>query len=312
MRPVSFAFFLFLPLSAFCQSTDSLTVRRELDSLKNLGNQFLDEEKWDDAAVILHAEEVCRGAFGEESVPFAEWLNLEARLYLNKGDLQNTTDRSQRSQLILKRAGKTTHPVYMMNLLFLIEVAYTVGDYQDAQDLLEETLPLAAKQWGDNHIQYLQYKMNLGILYRINKQLDRSEEVLVEVIEGIDQAMGQENEFYVGCLVNLGLLYSDIGDVERCERAYLQAKDYYEHILKSTENSTYLAILQNLGIHYWELKAYEQVEPLYRESLPIMKTLFGSENPDYAGGLINLGLLYLDMHKYEKAEPPPSGSQINL
>ena len=106
---------------------------------------------------------------------------------------------------------------------------------------------------------------------------------------------------YAGSLVNLGLVYSYIGDYKQAESNYLKALD----ICKSTsrkDHPTYVACLKNLGDLYGDMGEHSQAEAYLVEALKIYRSKYGNKHEKTAKCLNNMGGLYRMMGNYAKAE----------
>ena len=106
---------------------------------------------------------------------------------------------------------------------------------------------------------------------------------------------------YAESLVNLGLVYSYIGDYTLAESNFLQALN----ICKSTgkkDHPTYVACLQNLGDLYGDMGEHSQAEAYLVEALKIYRSKYGDKHEKTAKCLNNMGSLYRMMGNYAKAE----------
>jgi CHAT domain-containing protein len=107
---------------------------------------------------------------------------------------------------------------------------------------------------------------------------------------------------YAKIITSLGNFYYDMGQFEKAEPLYVEAKNIREKALGKA-HPEYANSLNNLAILYEDMGQYEKAELLYIESKNIREKALGKADPDYANSLNNLATLYMDMEQYEKAEP---------
>ena len=101
--------------------------------------------------------------------------------------------------------------------------------------------------------------------------------------------------------MNIGNLYSNMGDYKKAEPYYLQALAIRKKVL-GEEHPDYASSLSNLGDLYFKMRDYKKAETYCLQALAIQKKVLGEEHPDYASCLNILGLLYSEIVDYKKSE----------
>lgn len=100
---------------------------------------------------------------------------------------------------------------------------------------------------------------------------------------------------------NLGDLYDEMGQYEKAEPLYLEAKGLFARLL-GKEHPTHATSCVTLAVLYQKMGEYEKAEPFLLETKALFAKLLGKDHPAYAATCGNLGMLYFNMGQYEKAE----------
>jgi len=108
--------------------------------------------------------------------------------------------------------------------------------------------------------------------------------------------------------VNLGNTYSEINEVEKAEKMYLQALDIFERLSKTypTKVDQDIAMVtMNLGNLYLNLQKMSEAEKMYLRALEIFERLAKLNSaqfePDLAMTAMNIGTFYFSIQKMEEA-----------
>jgi CHAT domain-containing protein len=106
---------------------------------------------------------------------------------------------------------------------------------------------------------------------------------------------------YAGTCNILANLYVRMGQYEKAEPLYLEAKQIREKVL-GKHHPDYAATCRGLANLHRDMGQYAKAEPLYLAAKQIQEDVLGKRNPDYASTCNNLAILYHRMGHYEKAE----------
>ena len=139
-----------------------------------------------------------------------------------------------------------------------------------------------------------------GKVYKEQQKLDKAIELYTKAKEELGKDSIGTNS-YAGICHNLALLYYDIGQYEKAEPLYLEAKQIREKVLGKL-HPDYARSCNNLAILYEEMGQYQKAESLYLEAKQIREKVLGKLNLEYANSCNNLASPYYRMGQYEKAE----------
>jgi CHAT domain-containing protein len=139
-----------------------------------------------------------------------------------------------------------------------------------------------------------------GKLYQEQQKLDTAIEFYSKAREELKKdSMGTNG--YAGVCDSLATLYYEMGQYEKAEHLYLEAKQIREKVLGKL-HPDYANSCDNLASLYMDIVQYKKAEQLYLEAKQIREKVLGKLHPDYATNCNDLASLYSEMGQYEKAE----------
>ncbi|MER0204859.1 MAG: tetratricopeptide repeat protein, partial [Nitrosomonas sp.] len=123
-----------------------------------------------------------------------------------------------------------------------------------------------------------------------------------QALEVAEKTLGPEHPDTATSLLAIGLLYDELGELDKVEPFYQRALSIREKAL-DPEHPDMAQSLHNLASLYDAQGQYTKAELLFERALAIREKVLGPEHPDVALSLGNLGLLYQNQGQYSKAEP---------
>ena len=176
-----------------------------------------------------------------------------------------------------------------------------MGDYTQAESLLQQTVALRKEALGENHPDYATSLHNLGRFYHIIEDYDRAEPLYLQALAIRKQKLGEKHPYYAQTLDKLAWLYQAKGDYARAEPLYLKALEARKASLG--EKHRYDAtILTNQALLYHAMGYYDKADAIFHKSLEWTKKQVGEQNPEYARTLHHLAMLQFAGKKYAEAE----------
>ena len=113
--------------------------------------------------------------------------------------------------------------------------------------------------------------------------------------------VGPDDPDVAGTLINLAVLYGNMGQYAKEKPLYERGLKIYESKL-GPDHPLVAKSLHNLANLYENMGQYAKAESLYQRSLKIMESQLGLDHPDVAANLNGLAILYEHMGQYAKAE----------
>jgi len=175
-----------------------------------------------------------------------------------------------------------------------------LGDYSNAKKLLEQSLILHKKHYGENHLKTALVEARLGNVYNHEGSYLKAKNSLQHTYALYKNHYG-ENHIKTGwAAVLLGSVYRQTGE-------YLKARDvikigleiHREHFGKNHVKTGWALI--NLGNVYKDIGDYSKAKQLIEHSFVITKKHFGQNHIETALITAHLGIFYSTIGDYLKA-----------
>ena len=122
----------------------------------------------------------------------------------------------------------------------------------------------------------------------------------IEGIEYITKNQGENASYYAKEITNLALIYERIGNLEKADSLFTQAKSIYEANGISSEES-YLNTLRGLGLVKMKTQKLSEAEDLALTARTRREKSIGVENQPYLSDLDLLFAVYYASGKTEEA-----------
>jgi len=177
---------------------------------------------------------------------------------------------------------------------------YWNNDWGKCVSLLEEALPLAARDLSPTSKNYMVLMNDLGLAYLESGNYSKAKTLFVDLVELKKDLLGINSAEYAASLVNLAGIYQDLGELGKAEALYLEAIENYRVSL-GDQHPDYATSVQHLGQLYESQARYTQAEALYLNAINIRKFAIGSFHPNYARSLFSLGRLYRKTGNFENS-----------
>ena len=193
-------------------------------------------------------------------------------------------------------------PAVQAELLGVIGRMHRVlGNYDEAEKLLQQSLETNTKLNGVTHADIANVYFELGLLHRIQGHYSDADSMFAKAVGQYEALLDTNNPTLLQTRSHQARSFSLAGDHERAEpilKATLEKQIQVlgrDH-LDVAQTSTYLARV------FRSTAQYEEAELLYREALRIQRELLGTEHTQTAGSINNLALNLRNQGQYEEAE----------
>ena len=181
------------------------------------------------------------------------------------------------------------------------DVYRSIGLYEQAVDLLQQSLEIRERELDSEHIDVGASLHLLGFAYGQQGRFAESESLLLRAIAIREKALGSNAVDVANSVGTLGGDYIEQGRFDEAEPMLLRALAIRERAL-GPENPDVALSLSNLGALYWRMGDIGKAEPYLRQALVIREKTLGPDHPDVADGFNNMGVVYWTQGDYEQAE----------
>ena len=177
-----------------------------------------------------------------------------------------------------------------------------LGLYSMAAPILEKSLALKRKVYGEEHLEVAAGLHTLAVLYDTQGKYQEAESFFRQSLAIKEKIFGQDHPEVARSLNSIAVVNWNQGKYDKAEPLFQRSLAIKEKAL-GPDDPDVGNTLTNLGVLYHLQSKFAEAEPLFKRALSISEKEFGEAHPDVAASLNNLGSLYEDMGNREEAEP---------
>ncbi len=175
-----------------------------------------------------------------------------------------------------------------------------LGLYDQGQPLLERSLALRERLFGERHAETAKSLAALGDLHAEKEEFTAAEPLLRRALE-IRQARARDDPEVPDLLNSLASCARIRGDYAAAEPLYLEVLERQRRRWGETHPEVASA-LNGVAVLRFEQGKYDEAEALYRQALAQHRAAHGEEHTEVATDLYNLGLVLNARGRYTEAE----------
>jgi serine/threonine protein kinase/uncharacterized protein (DUF2384 family) len=217
--------------------------------------------------------------------------------------IQNKRIAAQRDAA--EREKKTSDAVadFMVNVFAASDPFEAQGKDITARELLDKSTRNIHEQLGQEPAVKARLLEAMGITYSRQGQYDLGSSLVEEAVQIREGIEGADNPALVGSLLNLGRVRLDQRNYREAEIPLTRAKSILEST-SQTETGEYAIALQRMAALENQRNNNEVALKLYRQALPILKSVYGTRHVVYADGLSSYANVLLWNDDYTGAQGP--------
>lgn len=276
----------------------------ELSSNKELVSLLIQLGKYPDAQKIL--DELIpeyEKLYGSNSVRLIEPLVDNGRLLLAKGDFTEAEKVAQRINKIAttvygERSTKTA-PTQKL----LADIDYAIGDYDNAELMLQKAIASLEKQFGRNHIEVAKALSLLGMTkFHKGDKPAEVQKLLFDARDIMAAKLGNQNPQYADILKNVASLYISQKKYPEAFSVLTQAEAIWRAKTGTKTNINAANIYALTGDVYYATKNYKRAEEFYVQAKKIYEDYFSKTHPEYVKILSKQARVYYMEKNYKRAK----------
>jgi eukaryotic-like serine/threonine-protein kinase len=166
----------------------------------------------------------------------------------------------------------------------------------------KKALAIRREQLGEHHIDTLDSKDHLGLIYGRLGRRDDQARLYREALAGYRRAVGDKDARTLNSLSNLGANYNARGKLEQAEHHFREALTGQREVLGPDHAQT-LITTHSLG-HMLSLQGrHEEALPYHQSALSGRRQLYGEDHPETLTAMNNMGALLIKMDRLDEALP---------
>lgn len=178
----------------------------------------------------------------------------------------------------------------------------SIGGYDRAQPLLEESLKLRRQTLGEQHLDVAESLHDLGALVYERGDYARSETLYREAYRLRHKLLGVEHLYTADSMAGLGRALIALGKFAEAEPLVREALALRRKQLPPDHKDIANSLLHGLGRLLNEQGKFAEAAETFRESLAIHRKLYGAEHPSTAASMNNLAVMLRELGDYQGAE----------
>jgi eukaryotic-like serine/threonine-protein kinase len=198
----------------------------------------------------------------------------------------------------------TGQPPVQARLMETMGTVYRdLGLYPQAQAMLEKTLQLKRKIYGNDHLSVADTLLYLGIVYEDQGKYNEAASLFRQSLDIRSKKLKPDDPEVARSLNSLAIAYYDQGKYAEAE-PLLERSLAIKEKAGDSDNLDVVNTLINLGILKRAQHKYEEAETISKRALALAEKRPGDERPDMTATIVNnLGSLYEDQGRRAEAEP---------
>ena len=266
----------------FMESLRKDTVRTINDMLATIDLRKSDANKQEEKVRIFNAVERTVGFNGMNSLVFERlrmWIIDTAKEFVCK--CSDDIDRAGAQQAL--------------GLLYMHQ-----GQFEVAQPLLNESMAIREKVFGESHLDTLDAMNNMASYFQNTGIYDQALLLFKKCYAIKLNVLGVNHPSTLSSMNNLVILYQIMGKLEALiiQKKCLSIK---VEVLGESHPST-LTSMNNLAVLYLKISRYNEALPLLTKCLALREESLGEDHPDTLTSMSNLAGLYQRTGRFDKAK----------
>jgi tetratricopeptide (TPR) repeat protein len=266
----------------------------------------------------LGNEQVNAGQFADAERTLRDALAIQQRLFKDaNADTARTLDQLAwavkehdlneaisllKSAVAMQRKlwGSEPHPDYADALNDFGLLLRDQGDYDQSEQVLQESLAMYRRLLGDRHPLLGNALVNLGLVQRAKGDLATAESTFRQALALQRETLGEVHTDVANTLINLAFVIHDRGDIPGALRTEEESLEIYRKLFHG-DNPHLAGAMNSQGFWYTEMGDYATADRYLEDALAMRRRLFGKSHREIASSLANVGILQVATHKYQDA-----------
>jgi len=185
-------------------------------------------------------------------------------------------------------------------LTFLARTQLSLGNFNQAIELLKETLADCERILGPDHPDTLSSKNNLAVAYQESGDLQKAIELFEKTLADRELILGPDHPDTLSSKNNLAMAYKESGDLQKAIELLKVTLAGSERILGPDHPNT-LSSKNNLAMTYQESGDLQKAIELFEKTLADRERILGPDHPDTLSSKNNLAMAYQEFGDLQKA-----------
>ncbi|KAF8538086.1 hypothetical protein BDD12DRAFT_911052 [Trichophaea hybrida] len=238
---------------------------------------------------------------------FGEFHFIPLVLFSIAGDVLDELREFEKSKALRMRIKDristegVSHPDYIQSIFNVAKSHRMLGEWKDAQLLLEEALQLTESTYGVQSLAATTILCSLSWSLWKQGRWKEAEGMETQVMEKTLRVLGQEHPDTLTSIDNCASIFSMQGRWKEAEELFLKVMETRKKVL-SNEHPDTLISMGNLASTYYLQGRWKEAEVLEVQVMETRKKILGEEHPATLDSLGNLASTYVEQGRWKEAE----------
>lgn len=273
------------------------------NALLLIGDICLIHGKHDAARICFETCLMIQDTFcGENYLPLAPTLNRLGKALCGIKHFEKARKCFERALTIEEIAYSKEHPALITTLNNIGTTLRDLGFAEEARKCFQRALKIGEIANGKEHPALAETLNNIGAtlldLGLANEAKRYFERVLTLIVES---GRNEVDLIKAHALINLGDIFSGLGNYEKSKSCFERALNTYE-LIHNECHPTVVATLNQLGNTLRDLGEYQQAKKCLERVLSLDEQVYPEDHPVFATTLNNLGNTYRDLEQNTEAK----------
>ncbi len=180
---------------------------------------------------------------------------------------------------------------------------FAMGHTNEAEPMFVELINDMKVKLGQQHDSTLEAMQQLVDLYIMTIKFPHAEKLLLEIIQIQRVKYGSEDSKTIESVLKLANLLFNQQKLDDSEKYYREVLRAFKQSNRSTDDPLYFTCINNLASIYLYEGQKDKAEPLFVQSLMLMRSRLGTSHEDTISCMNHLATLYSVSSRFEEAEP---------
>jgi CHAT domain-containing protein len=268
-----------------------------------LSHVYINKGEFEKAEVLLKsAIDIIKDDAGRKNIEYINALRTLGILYNINGNFSEAEKVLRQAHRISKKLGLDDMPD-ISNTDDLVELYIKTGKYDDADELLKNTIKIKEIKYGKSHFQLITPYNQLGRLNLIRGDFVNAEKAIVNAMEIAQVVFSDSSSRYIENLSLLSKVYTDMGEYSKAKEINFKVVELTKN--KFGENHINLAnAYENLAIiKLYSNDSIAEIKELLDKALEIYRNaLESTEHPKFAEIMQILAIAETKDKEYDNAD----------
>jgi tetratricopeptide (TPR) repeat protein len=263
-----------------------------------------------DAIILPHMHWATRVATKDQDkytlgMPVLQELGLRTielgPYYIEDKNINEALEQLLKEKRAIENISGNQSPIWLILARSLADLYYSLGQWQEANELTKMCLEKSKEVFGEDHRQTLTFFSDLSTICREEQRWDEAEMLENKLRDISANVLGPEDPDTLTSISHLASIYRGQNRWEKAEEQEELLLEMRTRILGEEHPDT-ISTMSNLALTYDKRGRHTETEEQWKRVIRLSEKVLGQDHPQTLISKSSLGVMYHLHGKYEKAE----------